>query len=176
MPTCPTELVQDEVGLLKVEDDVQLTHLHGQTHVNGVSRSSEDPSPVTFNPSCVTYAAKVFIQQLYEAVDDFQGDELVVLLFYCATEVQAGVPTILRSLHSRKLHIFGFRASTICMSSLTIFFLSRSAVAVYHFCSRSFPCRLKSSMKRICTGTRPEERERTEAIRASQTCLRVEDE
>lgn len=25
------ELVQDEVGLFKVEDDVQLTHLHGQT-------------------------------------------------------------------------------------------------------------------------------------------------
>lgn len=57
--------------------------------------------------------------------------------------------TILRSRHSRKLHIFGLRANTICISSLTIFFLSRSAVAVYHFCSRSLPCRLNSSMKRI---------------------------
>lgn len=40
----------------------------------------------------MTYTAKVLIQQLYKAVDDFQCDQLIVLLFNCATEIQAGIP------------------------------------------------------------------------------------
>ena len=40
----------------------------------------------------MTHAAKVLIQKLYEAVDDFQCDQLIVLLFNCTTEIQASVP------------------------------------------------------------------------------------
>ena len=58
--------------------------------------------------------------------------------------------TILRSLHSRKLHILGFLASMVWTRSLEIFFLSLSDRGTYHFCNRSFPCRLNSSMNCIC--------------------------
>lgn len=39
----------------------------------------------------VTYAAKVFVQQLHVSVDDLERDELVVLVLDGAAEVQAGV-------------------------------------------------------------------------------------
>lgn len=58
--------------------------------------------------------------------------------------------TILRSLHSRKLHILGFLASMVWTRSLEIFFLSLSDRGTYHFCNRSFPWRLNSSMNCIC--------------------------
>lgn len=57
--------------------------------------------------------------------------------------------TILRSLHSKKLHILGFLASMVCTRSLEIFFLSLSDRGTYHFCNRSFPCRLNNSMNCI---------------------------
>lgn len=57
--------------------------------------------------------------------------------------------TILRSLHSRKLHILGFRARTVCTNSLVIFFFSLSDKGTYHFWSLSLPCRLNSSMNCI---------------------------
>jgi len=57
--------------------------------------------------------------------------------------------TILRSLHSKKLHILGFRASMVWTRSLEIFFLSLSGRGTYHFWSRSFPCRLNNSMNCI---------------------------
>lgn len=58
--------------------------------------------------------------------------------------------TILRSLHSRKLHILGFLASMVWTRSLDIFFLSLSDRGTYHFCNRSFPWRLNNSMNCIC--------------------------
>lgn len=57
--------------------------------------------------------------------------------------------TILRSLHSRKLHILGFRARTVCTNSLVIFFFSLSDNGTYHFWSLSLPWRLNSSMNCI---------------------------
>lgn len=57
--------------------------------------------------------------------------------------------TILRSLHSRKLHILGFRARTVCTNSLVIFFFSLSDKGTYHFWSLSLPCRLNRSMNCI---------------------------
>lgn len=57
--------------------------------------------------------------------------------------------TILRSLHSRKLHILGLRARTVCTSSRVIFFFSLSDRGTYHFCRRSFPCLLNNSMNCI---------------------------
>lgn len=60
--------------------------------------------------------------------------------------------TILRSLHSKKLHILGFLASMVCTRSLEIFFLSLSDRGTYHFCNRSFPCRLNNSMNCIWGG------------------------
>lgn len=57
--------------------------------------------------------------------------------------------TILRSLHSKKLHILGFLASMVWTKSLEIFFLSLSDRGTYHFCNRSFPCRLNNSMNCI---------------------------
>lgn len=40
----------------------------------------------------VTHAAKVLVQELHEAMDDLQRDQLVVLLLNGTAEVQAGVP------------------------------------------------------------------------------------
>eukprot|EP01137_Pigoraptor_chileana_P033479 Opistho-2@24411 len=53
--------------------------------------------------------------------------------------------TILYSFHSKKLHIFGFRARIIVVNSRMIFFLSFWGSAWYHFCRRTFPCRLNNS-------------------------------
>lgn len=64
----------------------------------------------------------------------------------CSTDL---LYTILRSLHSRKLHIFGLRARTVCTSSRVIFFFSLSDRGTYHFCRRSFPCLLNNSMNCI---------------------------
>lgn len=75
--------------------------------------------------------------------------------------------TILRSLHSRKLHILGFRARTVCTSSLVIFFFSLSDRGTYHFWSLSLPCRLKRSMNCICNKEKRETRE--EAVRQDET-------
>lgn len=61
--------------------------------------------------------------------------------------------TIFRSLHSRKLHILGFRARMVCTNSLVIFFFSLSDNGTYHFWSRSLPWRLNSSMNCICNDT-----------------------
>ena len=38
-----------------------------------------------------TYTAKILIQQLHIAMDDLQGDQLVVLVLYGTAEIQAGV-------------------------------------------------------------------------------------
>lgn len=52
------QLVQDEVSLFEVEDDVQLAN-----------------------------TSKVFVQQFYVSVDDFQREQLVIVLFDCTTKV-----------------------------------------------------------------------------------------
>lgn len=39
----------------------------------------------------MTYAAKVFVQELHISVDQFQGDELIVLALDGAAEVEAGI-------------------------------------------------------------------------------------
>lgn len=39
-----------------------------------------------------THTAEVFIQELHVSVDDFQCDELVVLVLYGTAEIQAGIP------------------------------------------------------------------------------------
>ena len=39
-----------------------------------------------------TYTAKVLVQELHVAVQDLQGDELVVLRVNGTTEVEAGIP------------------------------------------------------------------------------------
>ena len=57
------------------------------------------------------------------------------------------------SFHSRKLHIFGFLTRIVAMSSRAIFFFVFSGCAVNHFCSRSLPWRLNSSMNCICWAT-----------------------
>ena len=54
--------------------------------------------------------------------------------------------TTFKSLYSKKLHIFGFRARTVVMRSRVIFFFSFWLEAVYHFCSLSLPWRLNSSI------------------------------
>lgn len=58
--------------------------------------------------------------------------------------------TILRSFHSKKLHIFGFLDRTRVTSSLVIFFFVLSCRAVYHFCSRNLPWRLNNNINCIC--------------------------
>lgn len=76
------QLVEDEVGLLEVEDDVELTHL------------GMDSLSAWFWRDCwQTYTSEVLVQQLHVPVDDFQRQQLVVVLLNGAAEVQAGVPT-----------------------------------------------------------------------------------
>lgn len=58
--------------------------------------------------------------------------------------------TILRSFHSRKLDILALRWRTTLISSLVIFFFCLSGCATYHFCNRSFPCRLNNNINCIC--------------------------
>lgn len=58
--------------------------------------------------------------------------------------------TTLTSFHSKKLDIFGFRASIVVINSRVIFFFSLSGCATYHFCKRSFPWRLNSNINCIC--------------------------
>ncbi len=60
--TADQELVQHEVGLLKVEDDIKLAH-----------------------------TAEILVQKLDVSVDDFQRQELVVATFDCATKVETSV-------------------------------------------------------------------------------------
>lgn len=50
----------------------------------------------------MTYTAKIFIQQLHKTVDDFKCDQLIVLLFNCTTEIQAGIPEYIQT--KRKKH------------------------------------------------------------------------
>lgn len=40
----------------------------------------------------MTYTAKIFIQQLYESMYNFECDQLIVLLFNGTTEIKAGIP------------------------------------------------------------------------------------
>jgi hypothetical protein len=65
-------------------------------------------------------------------------------------------PTLV-SRQSRKLQSFSGRASTAGVSSRMIFARSFWLTVVYHFESRTLPCRLSSSTKRICgqTGNPP---------------------
>ncbi len=74
--------------------------------------------------------------------------------------------TIFRSLHSRKLHILGLRARTVCTSSRVIFFFSLSDRGTYHFCRRSFPCLLNNSMN--CIWGRQQERGRWDEMNQEQ--------
>ncbi|GMS79324.1 hypothetical protein PENTCL1PPCAC_1499 [Pristionchus entomophagus] len=59
------ELIEDEVGLLEVEDDVQLAH-----------------------------TSEVLVQQFDVAVDSLETDELVVALFNRTTEIERGVSLV----------------------------------------------------------------------------------
>lgn len=54
-----------------------------------------------------------------------------------------------------KLLVLWPRDRTIWTISRVIFFLSLSGRVVYHFCSRNFPCRLKSKMKCIMVAGPP---------------------
>lgn len=65
------QLVQNEVSLLKVEDDVQLANLKNIW----ITVSLVCKTIVT------TYTPKVFVQQFYVSVDDFQREQLVIVLF-----------------------------------------------------------------------------------------------
>lgn len=99
------ELIQDEVGLLKVEDNIQLAHLWG--HGNRDSSRSEELltkrlktldfcSTIPQHVTCgvwETHTAKIFVQQLHISVDDLQGDQLIILVLDCAAEIQARVST-----------------------------------------------------------------------------------
>lgn len=79
------QLVEDEVGLLEVEDDVELAHL-------GMDSMSARLAWLC-NDCLQTYTSEVLVQQLHVPVDDFQRQQLVVVLLNGAAEVQAGVPT-----------------------------------------------------------------------------------
>ena len=59
------ELIKHEVGFLKVEDDIQLTHLKtfSQSH-SGLKKR--------------TYTPKVLVQQLDVAMNDLKSNQLVV--------------------------------------------------------------------------------------------------
>ena len=57
------QLLQDEVGLMKVEDEVELAHV-----------------------------SEVAVQYLHELVDDIQHYQLVVLLFHPCREIQTRIP------------------------------------------------------------------------------------
>lgn len=61
-PTSHQKLIQDEVGLLKVEDDVQLVH-----------------------------DAEIFVQELHVSAGQLQRDEPVVLALDVSAEVEAGL-------------------------------------------------------------------------------------
>lgn len=58
--------------------------------------------------------------------------------------------TILTSFHSKKLHIFGFLARIVVISSRVIFFFNLSGCATYHFWSLNLPWRLNRSINCIC--------------------------
>lgn len=73
------ELVEDEEGLLEVEDDVQLADLNAI-----LSR--------LLGLWYCTNRAEVFVEQLHIAVDDFEYAELVVVLVHTGDEVQRCVP------------------------------------------------------------------------------------
>lgn len=85
------QFVQYEVGLLKVEDDVQLAHLRqGEMVRRGGTRQISIFRNVT-HTFLETYTAKILVQQLHVAVDDLQRQQLVVVLLHRTAEVQAGI-------------------------------------------------------------------------------------
>lgn len=98
------ELIQDEVCLLKVEDNIQLAHLWGHnTNSSGSEILSSLKtvdytlwSPHTLNQRVAceafeTYTSEIFVQQLYISVDDLQSDELVILILHCTAEIQTRI-------------------------------------------------------------------------------------
>ncbi|KAG9338982.1 hypothetical protein JZ751_024378 [Albula glossodonta] len=158
------KLVQDEVSLLKVKDDVQLTHLHKNKTEEGGEQRGGERREIRGGRRAERRRGEGD-QRREESREEERGgrsEEGGEQRGGERREIRGGRRAERRreegdqasgnrsSYVAQKLHILGLRASTTCMSSRTIFFLSRSAVAVYHFCSRSFPCRLNSSMKRIC--------------------------
>lgn len=66
------ELVQDEVSLLEVKDDIQLTHLRGDAEAEGETywdhRTIGERKRIAF-----AYIAEVFVQQFHVAMNDLQG-------------------------------------------------------------------------------------------------------
>lgn len=65
------QLVQNEVSLLEVEDDVQLANLN-ETCIT---------LSLVGHAIAGTYTSKVFVQQFYVSVDDFQREQFVIVLF-----------------------------------------------------------------------------------------------
>jgi hypothetical protein len=123
---CQQKLVEDEVGLLEVEDDVELAHV-----------------------------AVVFVHLLDVAVDDFESDQLVVRGVAAGDEEERGIAAINnlgvcgpvsaehgavaaddQPLYSRKLHMRVRRARTSWETSLTILALSLGARVVNHLARR----------------------------------------
>jgi hypothetical protein len=124
------QLVEDEVGLLEVEDDVELADV-----------------------------AVVLVHLLDVAVDNLERDQLVVGRVAAGDEEERGIAAIYdlgvcifvslatshpcrahRPLYSKKLHMRVRRARTSCETSLTILALSLGASVVNHLARR---CKLQ---------------------------------
>jgi hypothetical protein len=123
---CQQKLVEDKVGLLEVEDDVELAHV-----------------------------AVVFVHLLDVAVDNFERDQLVVRGVAAGDEEERSIAAIYNlgvcgsvsrakcclrrshePLYSKKLHMRVRRARTSCETSLTILALSLGASVVNHLARR----------------------------------------
>lgn len=160
------ELVKDLVRLLEVEDaalaiDVQVELAH---------------------------VAKVAVEDLDVAVDDLERDQLVVVRRDARHKEERRIPPIhdLRvwvsgpvcaPLYSIKLHMRDcvsgaqrtLRASTSCVTSLTIFDLLFWLMVLYHFDMRTLPWREMSSAHWIWGVSRP----RTAMVVTSETHLHL---
>lgn len=66
------ELIQDEVSLLEVKDDIQLTHLRGDAEAEGENHGDRRPLSGQ-RRSRFVYIAEVFVQQFHVAMNDLQG-------------------------------------------------------------------------------------------------------
>lgn len=146
------------VRLLEVEDQVELAHLFGQLSFQFVP-----PGKLRLDWTCV---AKIPIENLDITMYNFQRDQLVVSRRNGADEEQRGItsvndlgvcvvrlqstphpsstnPTLRISqnppLYSRKLHILVRRASTSCVTSLTIFDFCLVGKVWNHLARRTFP-------------------------------------
>ena len=123
---CQQQLIEDEVGLLEVEDDVELADV-----------------------------AVVLVHLLDVTMDNFECDQLIVCGVAASDEEERGISAIHNlcvceivslakghpcwihpPLYSKKLHMRVRRARTSCETSLTILALSLGARVVNHLARR----------------------------------------